>query len=103
MQAFLNPIQFHSAATAAGIDALEARKLYGEALAALRALSPLDFDKRAQPRPLEPRKLPASARGNLRIAIEEQNAERAAAVEVAVLPNVYLSFCAGVVADVRIT
>jgi hypothetical protein len=35
--------------------------------------------------------------------LERQNAERAAAVEVQILPTVAVTFCASVIADVRVS
>ena len=102
MNAFLNPIQFNRAAAAAGVDRAKARDLYSEALLALAALTPTDVQSRGMPRPLTPRPLPATARGTLRETIEKQNAQRARAMELQLVPNVFVSICADVVADIRI-
>jgi len=102
VRAFLNPIQFNSAAAAAGLATQEARRLYTATCAALQGIDDEDVRRHGEPRPLTPRPLPAAARGNLKRAIEEQNVRRAAAVELEVLPGVFLSFCAGAVAGVRI-
>lgn len=102
VRAFLNPIQFNSAAAAAGIPTQEARRLYTAACSALLSIDEREVQQLGEPRPLTPRTLPPAARGNLKRAIEEQNERRAAAVELEVVPGVFLSFCAGVIADVRI-
>lgn len=101
MDAFLNPIQFNRAADAAGVDRLKARMLYSEAVAALVALTPAALRERSVPRPLTPRALPPAARGALKESIEKQNAQRAAAVEIELLPKIFIALCADAVADVR--
>jgi hypothetical protein len=102
MPVFLNPIQFDVAAREAGIDKAASRRLYGEAAQALAMLTPRDVKERGVPQPLTPRVVPPAARSPLREALERQNADRAAAVEVALLPTVSVVVCAGFVADVRI-
>jgi hypothetical protein len=101
MSAFLNPIQFYRAAEAAGIDRARARSLYGDAIAAVQALTAADLKSRGVPKPLTPRSLPVAARGALKTAIEKQNERRAAAVEIELLTDVFVTFCADVIADVR--
>lgn len=100
---FLNPLQFNAAAHAAGIAWTHANDLYSTAVAALNRLTSDQIKQKGTPRPLTPRAIPASARSPLREALERQNADRAAAVEVQILDNVFVTFCAGVIADVRIT
>lgn len=101
MRFFLNPIQFNAAAHQAGIAWAQARLLYADAVNALDGLTSTQIAQGAS-RPLPPRPIPASARNPLRAALERQNADRAAAVEVQILDNVFVTFCAGVIADVRI-
>lgn len=101
MNAFLNPIQFQRAADAAGIDRMTAKSLYSEALVALQNLTSADLKERSVPRQLPARAMPAAARGALKLAIEKQNEQRAAAVEIELLPKVFVAFCADVIADVR--
>jgi hypothetical protein len=98
----LNPLQFNSAANAAGLSAQDARRLFSATCEALRGIDANDVQQHGEPRPLTPKVMPVAARGNLKRAIEEQNERRAAAVELEVIPGVFLSFCAGAVADVRI-
>jgi hypothetical protein len=99
---FLNPIQFYSAASAAGVDPLASKRLYAETLRALDALTSAQIAAQGVPHPLTPRVVPPAARSPLREALERQNADRAAAVEVSILPTVSVVVCAGFVADVRI-
>lgn len=101
MRFFLNPIQFNASANAAGIAWGESRALYADAVNALDGLT-LEQIKQGASRPLPPRPIPASARSPLREALERQNADRAAAVEVQILDNVFVTFCVGVIADVRV-
>jgi hypothetical protein len=102
MRFFLNPIQFYSASSAAGIDQLSSRRLYAETVLALAATTAAQIREQGVSKPLTPRTIPATARSPLREALERQNAERAAAVEVQVLPAVAVTFCANIVADVRV-
>ena len=102
MLVFLNPIQFDAAAREAGIDKVASRRLFTDATQALATLSPRDVKERGVPHPLTPRVVPPAARSPLREALERQNADRAAAVEVSILPTVSVVVCAGFVADVRI-
>lgn len=101
MRFFLNPIQFNAAASEAGVDRRAASQLYADAVNALEALTS-DQIEQGTPKPLTPRTIPASARNPLRAALERQNAERAAAVEVQLTPAVAVTFCASVIADVRV-
>jgi hypothetical protein len=103
MPVFLNPIQFDVAARKAGIDGDEAWSLYAQAVQALAMLSFRDVKARGVPHPLTPRAVPPAARSPLREALERQNADRAAAVEMSILPTVSVVVCAGFVADVCIT
>jgi len=100
---FLNPIQFYSAASAAGVDSLASKRLYAETSRALDALTSAQIAAQGVSKPLTPRTIPSTARSPLREALERQNADRAAAVEVQVLPAVAVTFCANVVADVRVS
>lgn len=99
---FLNPIQFDVAARTAGLDRDAAWSLYEETCRALETLTAKDIKALGVSRPVPPRTVPAAARSPLREALERQNAERAAAVEVMVLPTVAVTFCSGFIADVRI-
>lgn len=102
MRFFLNPLQFNTAANEAGISWSKARALYAQALLALESLNSEKI-KQGTPRPLPARPIPASARSPLREALERQNADRAAAVEVQLLDNVFVTLCVGVIADVRVS
>ena len=102
MQAFLNPIQFGRAAREAGFDARAASRMLQEASAALASLTPADVRERGVSKPLPPRVIPTAARSPLRDALERQNADRAAAVEVQIVESVFVTFCAGFIADVRV-
>lgn len=98
---FLNPIQFIAAAREAGFSHGRSDALYREALTALNTLSAQKIEE-GTPRPLPLRPIPATARSPLREALERQNADRAAAVEVQLLDNVFVTFCVGMIADVRV-
>lgn len=102
MRFFLNPLQFNAAAHAAGVAWTHANDLYANAVAALGRLTPSQIKEKGTSRPLTPRVIPAAARSPLREALERQNADRAAAIEVQILDSVFVTFCSGVVADVRI-
>lgn len=101
---FLNPIQFIAAAVAAGFSSADARTLYAKANNALSSTPARDLLAQGEPKALAPRNIPPAARGALRAALENQNQQRASAVEASVpgLPGVFVTLCAGVVADVRV-
>lgn len=103
MNAFLNPIQFSLAAQEARVSAATARQLYRDAAQALAEMPYEQVKERGVAKPLPARTIPAAARSPLREALERQNADRAAAIEVEVIPRVAVTFCSGIIAAIRVS